>query len=169
LSEVVRAKEDSNEVQLEVLESDKQVLFGIGDTVLSSRLIEGDYPDFEKIIPKNPVVTVLVDKEEFLRAIKLASVFARDAANVVRLKILKDKIKVSSQSSQSGSQEADVDAKIDGETLDVAFNYKFVEDFIHAVSGEEIKMEFTDAQKAVLFSDTSDQNFLHLIMPVRIQ
>lgn len=176
LSEVLRVDE-SSEFLFEVSDADKQVLFEMGDTVISSRLIEGDYPDFEKIIPKNSTTTVLLDKEEFLRAVKLASVFARESANVIKIKIQKDKIKVTAESSQSGSQEAEVDAKIErSETLseaegslNVAFNYKFVEDFLHSVVGEEVKMELTDNQKAVLFTDTSDTNYLHLIMPVRVQ
>lgn len=169
LSEILRAGEGVNEFLFNISQSDKQVLFEIGDTVISSRLIEGDYPDFEKIIPKKGNVEILLDKEELLRAVKLASVFARESANVVKIKVLKDKIKVFAESSQSGSQEAEVDAKVVGEEVEVAFNYKFIEDFLHSVSGEEVKMEFTDNQKAALFTDTSDSNYLHLIMPVRVQ
>ena len=174
LSEVLRIGEGGQDLQFEVSEKEKQVLFEISDTVISSRLIEGDYPDYEKIIPKKGLVEVLVDKEELLRAVKLASVFARSAGNVIKIKVEQDKIKITAESSEAGSQEAEVDAKIGGdpelvEGLNVAFNYKFVEDFLHSASGEEIKMEITDSQKAALFTDTSDNNYLHLIMPVRVQ
>lgn len=169
LSEISKLGEGSNDVDFEIKDVDKQVIFSVGETVVSSRLIEGEYPDYEKIIPKGGGTVVLIDREEFLRSIKLASVFARESANVVRIKVEKAGILVVAQSSQSGNQETSVDAKVTGEPLEIAFNYKFIEDFLHSIKGEEVKMEFIDGQKAALFTDTSDKNYLHLIMPVRVQ
>jgi len=171
LGEVGRSLEEVSEVQLEIQEKEKQVIFGLGDVILTSRLLEGDYPDFEKIIPKSSSITARLDKEDFLRAVKLASIFAREAANIVKLKLSRDSIKVLAESSSSGSQETDVEAKIEGEVkgFEIAFNYHFLEDFLHSVAGEEVKMEFTTTDKAGVFTDTSDPNYLHLIMPVRVQ
>lgn len=171
LGEIGRSLEESTEVQLEIQEKEKQVIFGLGDVILSSRLLEGDYPDFEKIIPKSSLITVRLDKEELLRAVKLASIFARETANIVKLKLLKDSIKVLAESSASGSQEMSVDAKIEGETKDfeISFNFRFLEEFLHSVTGDEVEMKFTTVDKAGIFTDTSDTNYLHLIMPVRVQ
>jgi DNA polymerase-3 subunit beta len=170
LSEVGRAEGDEN-IYLELIEKEKQAIFGVGDVVLSSRILEGDYPDFEKIIPKTSIYKVTLDKEEFLRSIKLSAPFARDNANIVKFKLLKDGVKVSAESSQGGNQETKVDAKLEGggEDFEIAFNYKFVEDFIQSVAGEEIQMEFSTLDKAGVFTDPSDPDFLHLIMPVRVQ
>ena len=171
LSEVARSN-DGNEADIlfSLQEKDKQIIFGIGETVLTSRLLEGDYPDFEKIIPKNPPIKILVDKEEFLRAVKLASIFARDAANVVKIIVLKENLKIVAESGQSGSQETKVDAKVEGITPDfeISFNFRFLEEFIHSVNGEEVKMEFSTTTAAGIFTDSSDSNYLHLIMPVRV-
>lgn len=173
LSELSRSGE-GDEVLMEVKEKEKQIVFGIGDTVLASRLLEGEYPDFEKIIPKKAGVEILVDKEEFARAVKLSSVFARDGANIVKIKILKESLKISAESGNSGSQEAKVDAKITAASPELAegeisFNFRFLEDFIHSVGGEEIKMEFSGPNAPGLFTDTSDASYLHLIMPVKTQ
>ena len=176
LGELSRSLEEEMEVQLEIQEKEKQVIFGFGETILSSRLLEGDYPDFEKIIPKNSLITVRADKEELLRAVKLASIFAREAANVVKIKLLKDEIKVLAESGTSGSQEMNVEAKIESEVpetssgkFEISFNYRFLEEFLHSVSGEEVKMEFTTTDKAGVFTDSSDPDYLHLIMPVKVQ
>jgi DNA polymerase-3 subunit beta len=175
LSELSRLGTEEGEIDFCLLEKEKQVVFGTEEAVLSSRLLEGEYPDFEKIIPKGSTLKVLVDKEEFERAVKLASVFARDAANVVKIKVLKDGIKVSSESGQSGSQETKVDAKVEAssggsaDSFEIAFNYHFLEDFLHSVKGEEVKMEFTTPDKAGVFTDSGDKNYLHLIMPVKVQ
>jgi len=174
LAELGRSLDEVSEVQLEIQEKEKQVIFGLGDVVLSSRLLEGDYPDFEKIIPKESLITVRLDKEDFLRAVKLASIFAREAANIVKLKLSKDSIKVLAESNTSGSQETQVEAKVTAEGSELAkweisFNFRFLEEFLHSMKGDEVEMKFTTTDKAGVFIDSSDPEYLHLIMPVRVQ
>ena len=169
LLEVSRVGEENENIFLGVKEKEKQIVFGLDNLILSSRVLEGEFPDFEKIIPKNSSIKVRVDKEEFLRAVKLSSVFARDSANIVKIKIMKDSIKLSAESSQVGNQETTLDAKVEGEGVEISFNYKFLEDFLRAVVGEEVVMEFNNASSPGVFTDPKDPNFLHLIMPVKIQ
>ncbi len=175
LNEIGRLGEEDENVLFDFQEKEKQIIFGNNNVVLTSRLLEGEYPDFEKIIPKSSTIKVLVDKEELLRAVKLASIFAKDAANIVKLEIIKDGVKISAESGNSGSQETKVDAKVEGSELDsgskkfeIAFNYKFIEDFLHSVPGEEIKMEFSTTMAAGVFTDSKDSSYLHLIMPVKV-
>lgn len=174
LGEIGRGVFESDDISFDLQEGDKQVLFGLGDTILTSRLLEGEYPDFEKIIPKQSNIKITLDKEEFLRAVKLASIFARESANVIKIKALKDSIKVLAESGQAGSQETKVDAKIEAvgsnieSGFEISFNFRYLEDFVHSVSGEEIKMEFIDSTSAGVFRDTSDPNYLHLIMPIKV-
>lgn len=170
LSELSRINE-GEEILFEREDKEKQVVFATDDTVLSSRLLEGEYPDFAKIIPKSSLLKISVDKEDFLRAVKLASIFAREAANIVKIRTLKDGIKISAESSSSGSQETEVEARLEGETekFEIAFNFHYLEDFLHSVRGEEVLMEFTTPDKAGVFKDASDSSYLHLIMPVKIQ
>ncbi len=174
LNEVSRLAEGDGEILFASQEKEKQVVFGNSSIVLTSRLLEGDYPDFEKIIPKNPSITVKTDKEELLRSVKLASVFARESANVVKMRILKDGIEIMAESGQSGSQKTKVDAKTESESsnlesgFEITFNYRFLEDFLHSAIGDEVKMEFSTTTAAGVFTDTSDSKYLHLIMPVKV-
>ncbi len=172
LGELARGVFEDEEILFALKDKEKQAIFEIGDTVLTSRLLEGDYPDYDKIIPKTSNIKVLLDKEELLRAVKLASIFARESANVVKIKVLKESIKISAESGQAGSQETKVDAKIEGSTpidgFEIAFNFRYLEDFLHSVVGEEIKMEFSGVASPGVFTDSTDQNYLHLIMPVKI-
>ncbi len=171
LSEIGRGVFNVDNIFLELNDKEKQVLFGLGDSIISSRLIEGEYPDFEKIIPKETSINIAVDKEEFLRAVKLASIFARESANVVKIKALKDSIKVTGESGQAGSQDTKVDAKVEKNSKDdfeISFNYRYLEDFIQSVSGDEIIMGFNNSTSAGVFKDSSDLNYLHLIMPVKV-
>lgn len=175
LSELARSADFEGDILLDLKDKEKQVVFGLGDITLATRLLEGDFPDFEKIIPKKAGCEILVDKEELLRAVKLASIFARDAANIVKIKVLKESLKITAESGSSGSQETKVDAKIEvtsseiTEGFEIAFNYRFLEEFLHSVSGEEVKMEFSGVNAPGVFTDTKDSSYLHLIMPVRVQ
>lgn len=167
LSEITRLSKE--EILFSYKKSDNQVLFGIGDSVVSSRVLEGSFPDFDKIIPKSSNTKILLDKEELLRAVKLASIFARDSANVVKLEVKKGVLSLSSESHTSGSQKGGVDAKVEGEDIEIAFNYRFLEDYLNSVKGDEVKIEFSGSNAPGVFTDTEDSDYLHLIMPVRIQ
>ena len=157
--------------------SDNQILFNLQEMILTSRIIEGDFPDYEKIIPKDSRLKVKVDKSDLLRAVKLASVFARESANVIKVKVKKASVFVSAESSHSGSQETELDARVedeaetlkDGEDYVIAFNYKFLEDFLGSCEGESVQINLSDANSPALFLDEEDKSFIHIIMPVRLQ
>jgi DNA polymerase-3 subunit beta len=170
LMEVLRLAGEE-EILFEAKPSDGQCVFAIDSTILSSRVLEGEFPDFEKIIPKETNLKINLDKEELLRAVKLSSVFARDSANIVEIKVLKETVELSAESQLAGSQETQVEAKVEGSGKDfeISFNYRFLEEFLHAAKGEEVQMEFSTSSAPGVFIDPKDPSFLHLIMPVRIQ
>lgn len=171
LGELSRLSEEEGSIAFGFKEKENQAVFGVGETVLSTRILEGEFPDFEKIIPKNSAYKISLDKEEFLRAVKLASVFARESANIVRLRVESGSVEISAESSQSGSQKTKVDAKVEGSKgeFEIAFNYRFLEEFLHSATGEEVAVELSDEASPGVFLDTKDNNYLHLIMPVKIQ
>lgn len=171
LTEAIRIPSEGN-ISFGYKKNDNIVLFGFPNATLSSRVIEGEFPDFERIIPKTSTIKVELDKEEFLRSTKLASIFARDSANVVKLKINKKNIEVLSESQQYGKQKGILDAKVEGETGDkfvIAFNFRFIEEYLISVEGDSVKMEFSDPNSPTLFIDPKAANYLHIIMPIRLQ
>ncbi|KKR11276.1 MAG: polymerase III subunit beta protein [Candidatus Woesebacteria bacterium GW2011_GWA1_39_21] len=177
LSELIRIAKEQK-IVLDYKKDEKQIVFQVGEAVLSSRVIEGEFPDFEKIIPQTYKLKLDVDRNELSQAIKLASVFARDAANVVKFIISEKTFKLNAESSQSGDQENSLDVKIeskDSQLFDekgefvIAFNCKYVEDYLNCVEGENIEIKFNDVNSPGVFLDTSDEKLLHLIMPVRLQ
>jgi DNA polymerase-3 subunit beta len=169
LLEIAKLSGEEEEFYFSSKTNEHQVSFGFADTVLSSRLLEGDFPNYEKIIPKDTLTKVNVDKEEFLRVVKLSSVFAKDSANIIKVLVKKDSIVVSAESSQSGSQKTELDAKVEGKELEIAFNFRFVEDLLHAIKGESVNIAFSNSNAPGVFTDPQDDSFIHLIMPVRIQ
>ena len=169
LSEFIKTQSEKENIFFEYKKEENQVIVLIDDTVLSTRVLEGEYPDYEKIVPKTSSIKINVDKDELLRAVKLASVFARDSANIVKIEAGKDNLTLSAESQSSGSQKTKIDAKVEGGSLEIAFNFRFLEEFIHSIKGEEVQMKFSNSNSPGIFSDPSDKEYLHLIMPVKIQ
>lgn len=171
LSELVRMIED-NDVSFLLKDKDNQAVFSFDNTVLATRTLEGEFPNFEKIIPKKSLYKIFVDKEELLRSVKLASVFARESSNTIKISLLKSKVSVAAESQQVGQQKNEIDAKIEGapgKDFEIAFNFRFLEEFLNSVDGEEVSMSFSNTDSPGIFKDTKDPDFLHLIMPVRLQ
>lgn len=168
IKEALLIKEDGG-VRLNVSEKNNQVLFFKGDTVLVSRLIEAEYPEYQKIIPTEFITKTEVNKEELLKAIKIASVFARETANIVKLTIEKDKIIVSANSPSVGQDSADVEAKTTGETNEIAFNAKYLLDILSTITEENVIFEMNNPLKPGVFRLKENKLFLHLIMPIRVQ
>lgn len=170
LMELAKIGSEGESISFEVKEADNQIVFGIGEAMfLTSRLIEGEFPNFEKIIPKSSNTTVLIDKESLLQAIKVASVFAREAGNIIKIKVVKEGLEVRAESSSTGREKYFVEAKVEGEPLEISYNYRFIEEFLNAIKGNEVKIEFVDSNAPGVFYDTVDSNFLHLIMPVKVE
>jgi len=175
-SELGRISKDSD-VKMSYLEDEKQVVFGMDKAVLSTRVIEGNFPDFEKIIPKSSSLILNVSKEDLLRSVKLASVFAREASNVLKFVISENTFKLFAESSQSGMQESVVAASIKMENtvelnekkeFEIAFNYRFVEEFLNSIEGDNVEIGLSNPSAPGIFTDPEEKNFLHLIMPVKI-
>lgn len=169
LEEVIRLTKDEKEVGMRHSDKEKVVAFSSGDTTLYSRLIEGDFPPFEKVIPSERKTKIIVDKEEFLRNTRIVSVFAREVSNIVLLRVNKKGIVLSPKTDTEGQNSTLQDAEVEGEEQNVAFNFKFVLDFLSHTEGKKVVIEILRPDAPVVFKIDGDKNFLHVIMPVRIQ
>ncbi len=171
LSEVVKTSQeekDVKEVSLTQTE-DKQLLLVVGDTSVTTRLIDGEYPSFEKIIPPSFTTRILFEKDQFTRAVKSAAIFARDNSNIVRLTTENQRVVVSANTPQVGENRVLVDAKVDGDGGAIAFNCRYLLDFLNNFTAPEFLFEMTGSLNPGVFKPVKDESFLHVIMPVRVQ
>lgn len=151
------------------LTDDGQILFSVGDAEVYTRRIDGEYPPVEKIIPKNWTTRATVDREALAQAVKSAAVFARDNANIVRFTIQKDGVVVSANAPSVGENNIDVEATIEGEGGEIAFNSRFLLEYFSAITSDQISFETTGSLNPGAFRPVGDDSFLHIIMPVRVQ
>lgn len=155
-------------VELATSSDQNQVVFNLGSTLLSSRLIEGQFPSWEKIIPTQIATRLIVDKEEILKGVKLAAVFARGETNIVVLTLGKSGMKIESSAKEVGSQQNEVETEISGDELQIAFNSKFLLDAISNCPSSQIMVEFSGPLSASLIKPVGVEGLEYIIMPVRI-
>lgn len=167
LQEIIRQAADDLIFQFK--NEENQLIVKIGESYLSTRLIDGNFPDFEKIIPTSSSTKVTISKNDLLKAVKLSSVFARESSDLLKIKVEESTIEITSEGTKTGRQKSRIDALIIGPSLEISFNYKFIEDFLNVVEGESVEINLNDPTSPAIFIDPKDPDFLHLIMPVRVQ
>jgi len=174
LIEVSRVLEEEKEKKEKILKmgftkEQNQVVFVFPEIELFSRVIEGTFPDYQKIIPNSFTTKLILDREIFSREVKVVSIFARDSANIIKFKIQKDLLEMSANSPQIGENKSSLEIKQEGEEGEIAFNFRFLQGFLSAVNVQEISLEINGPLNPGVFRGAGDDSFLHIIMPVRLQ
>lgn len=166
----IKSEDFSNENKnLNIYISDNQILFTVGNVELISRLIDGQYPDYKQIIPINSKTTVVINKSELIRAVKTSSIFSKTGINDVNIDLPanKNKMIISSTSSQTGENVVELDAQVEGDDNGVVLNYKFLLDGINNINDESIKIKIVNSNTPCLLSSVKEDDYLYVIMPIK--
>ncbi|OGH19732.1 MAG: DNA polymerase III subunit beta [Candidatus Levybacteria bacterium RIFCSPHIGHO2_02_FULL_37_13] len=169
IRELLVLSKGADRVSVYASKENNQIVFYQGDTTLVGRLIEGEFPLFEKIIPKDFSTKTIFDKEALRKAVKACYVFARSSANIIKLSIQKEKIIVHVNSPQVGENTVEVEAQTSGEENEIAFNGRYLLDLFSNIEEESMVFEMTGPLNPGVFKIKGDDTFLHLIMPIRVQ
>ncbi len=170
LREMVVIKSDGKTpIKIYASEKSNQVVFEQEDVLVVGRLIEAAFPSYEKIIPQDVVTKVFFDREEMGKAVKMCAIFARESANIVRFSVKQGSITVTANAPQTGDNTVEVEAKVDGDNNEIAFNVRYLLDLFANMTDEEMILEMTTPTSPGVFKIKGDPTFLHLIMPIRVQ
>jgi len=169
LREVLRESKDHKEIGFTFSEKEQIVRFTMGQKELYSRLIDGEFPPYERVIPDEKRTTVTLNKDELLRNTKIISIFARDYSNVIMYDFSEKGLLLAPKKEANAENTTMQDIEMVGEPVRVAFNFRYMLDFLNNVSSEEIVIELLRSDTPTLFKIKGDDSFFHIIMPVRIQ
>jgi DNA polymerase-3 subunit beta len=177
LMELARVSADQEQpIDLVIAPSRRQILFRLQDIELVSQLIEGEFPDYNRIIPKGHTTRSVLDTANLLKAVRISHLFARDSANIVKLEItpsgdelMNGRVTLVATSAELGDNVADIDASIDGGPIEIAFNAKYLIDVLSVVDSPQIVLETNTSSSPGVFRPMGDENFTHVIMPMHIQ
>ncbi|CAI9394341.1 DNA polymerase III subunit beta [Niallia sp. Sow4_A1] len=169
LNELNRILDDHDE-PVEILVTENQILFKTKHILFFSRLLEGNYPDTNRLIPTESKTDIIVNSKEFLQSIDRASLLAREGRNnVVKFSTMGENvIEISSFTPEIGKViEELVSESVSGEELKISFSAKFMMDALKVLEGSEVKISFTGAMRPFVIHPTNDDSTLQLILPVR--
>lgn len=171
LEEISRliGEEESDNIKIATSDDQNQIIFKFGNTQVSSRLIEGQFPAWEKIIPAEAKARLVVERAEILKAVKLASVFTRNEANVVKLQNpASGGLVLTSEAKEVGSQKKEIEATVEGEEMQIAFNTKFLMDVLSVISTSQVIIELSGSLSAALIKPMGEEGLQYIIMPVNL-
>jgi DNA polymerase-3 subunit beta len=175
LQELARVSAEEDEpIRMTIAPNRSQVYFQMTDIDLISQLVEGNFPDYKQIIPKSYATHTVVDAAELLKAVKIASFFARDAANVVRLRItpgdegMGGRVTVMATSTELGDNVTEIDGAVEGEPIEIAFNAKYLAEVLGVVNTPQVVLETSSPSSPGVLRPVGDEDFVHVIMPMHI-
>jgi len=165
------AKSDSAEGEASVVGlsiGEHDVTFSAGDVKVSTRLLDGTYPDYRQLIPAEYPNRLHVGKDSLLDALRRVRLLVRDNTTPVRLSMRHGGVDLTVVSQEVGDASETVDADFEGEDLTIAFNPTYLIDGVEAVAGDEVLLETVDATKPATVRAAEETDFRYLLMPVRV-
>lgn len=175
LQDVARVVGDQEEpVEIAITDNRSQVLFHLANTDIVSQLIDGNFPDFNQIVPKSYATRTIMNTSELQSAVKAASVFAREASNIVRLNISSGndmgggKVVIAAQSAETGDNVGEIDATVDGDPIEIAFNARFLADVLGILNTAQVALETSTSASPGVVKPVGRDDFTHVIMPMHI-
>ncbi|MGH7776365.1 MAG: DNA polymerase III subunit beta [Candidatus Dormibacterales bacterium] len=161
-------KGEAGELEVVVAQARNQVFFKAGTSEVTSRLIDGAYPNYTQVIPKNSSTSIKAPIAELSQTLKAVSLFARDSANVVRLKAGDGSISLSATTNEVGDSRADVAADVEGSEIQIAFNARYLLDSLTALGGERAELQLDGPLSPGVIKVPGSDDYLYVIMPVRV-
>lgn len=164
VQELGRALGDQGDVLLGLKEN--QLQFKIGDTVVTSRLIEGEFPNYEQVIPKKTKENVWINTRDFLSAARRASIFTNQESQSVRIELNKNRMVISKTTPDVGEVREELEAEYGGGEFSIGFNPNFLIDALKNIEDEKIQFGLTDPEKPGMIK--SQEDYTYIVLPMQI-
>ena len=176
LQEINRIIVDQDEpIVFSVTPSKNQAMFKLSNVEIVTQLVQGTFPNYSQLIPESSSTKTEVSVEEFQRAAKTASVFARDGSGILRLHLNSssnenpEKLLILSRSEEIGENESQIEAKVDGEDAKIAFNSKYLTDVLSVIKENKVIIETTSPSSPGVIRPLGQENYTHVVMPMFVQ
>jgi len=143
-----------------------QILFDGGDAQVISRLIEGQYPDYQQIVPKNFSTQATIDKAELLNIIRAASVFSSKTNNI-KVSLGEGLVEVLSQDPDLGENKSQIKAETKGKKVEISFNYRYLLEGLANIGTKQVFLGMNSDSNPAVFRPIGDESYIYLVMPIK--
>ena len=148
--------------------SETKIRFAFDEVVLTSKLIDGTFPDYNRVIPAGNDKVLEIESERFSRAVDLVSTVSTEKTRSVKLSLSKGQLVISANSPDNASADEQLDVDYDAQDIQIGFNSRYLLDVTSQVDGEHIRFSMADAASPTLVHDTGDAEALYVLMPMRV-
>lgn len=147
----------------------KKIVITIDRTKIITRLMQGQFPKYNQLIPQTFPKEAVIDKFNLISALERVAIMVNEKNSIVKFEFEDNQLKLSGDSPEAGNSQDIIDIKYSGEPLTIAFNYKFILEFLKIVESEEISVKLNSSLSATVFAPCSDEDYIYLVMPVQLR
>ena len=165
--ELYKLLTDINENIIINLDPNK-IIFYINKTILISKLIDGNFPDYQRVIPKNNNNIVTVDRQKFSEAVDRVSTITSEKSRAIKFRILNNLVNMTSSDPENGTATEDINVQYEGAEIEIGFNSKYILEMINQLDEEKLILEFNDSMSPLIVKDSSKNNLIYVLMPMRV-
>ena len=159
---------DEVEGSVEVSLSATKVRFGLGSAVLTSKLIDGTFPDYNRVIPTGNDKLLKLDPKSFMAGVDRVATIASEKTRAVKMSVERDKITLSVTSPENGLAVEEIAADYGSDSLEIGFNARYLMDILHEIEGDTVEVHLADAAAPTLLRESDKSNALYVLMPMRV-
>ncbi len=167
IGEIRKLLDDTSVENVTISMSDNKVRFTLEEVTLTSKLIDGTYPDYERVIPTGNDKSLEMSVKALATAVDRVSVVA-ERTRAIKMITGKNHVSITTSSPELGSAQEEVEAAYDGEVLEIGYNFRYLLDILAEITGETVKISFADASSPSVIHDTSDNSAVFVLMPMRV-
>ena len=169
LGELGRAlKGEGSQLEIIISKARNQVFFRAGSAEVNSRLIDGNYPNYSQVVPTKSSTVVSASTTDMIQTVRAVSLFAKDSANVIRIKTGNGGLVLSATTNEVGDSQAEVDAGLEGTDIQIAFNARYVLDALNVLEADKVELLFNGPLSPGLIRPPGEEDYVYVIMPVRV-
>jgi DNA polymerase-3 subunit beta len=165
LNIITRRAGDEGVITISV--TDKMIFVQFGSYKLSSVLIEGQFPNYRRVIPESQTSSFTVNRLEMLDALRRVSLLVEQKSHRVYLGVSSGTVAVYCEDSDIGNASEDIPCQYEGEKVSIALNYRYLEEPFKAIDDDEVKISFTEPTKAITITPVPEKDFFHIVMPMQ--
>ncbi len=159
----------SDEGLLSIAVGDKNIFFRFGNYEFSSVLIEGQFPNYNRVIPESQAYSFEVETKDLLEALKRVSLLVEQKSRRIYIAASPGTLTISSQETEIGAAREEIPCKYDGAEITIALNYLYLEEPVKVIGSDRVKIEFTEAMKAITVKAEPEKDFFHIVMPMQME
>jgi len=148
--------------------SESRIRFAFDDAVMNSKLIDGTFPDYERVIPADNDKILEIDRKSFSQAVDRVSAVSSEKSRAVKMKVQNGQICLSASSPESGSAVEELEAVYEGVELEIGFNARYLLDILHQIEGDAARFGMMDAASPTVVRDVADASSVYVLMPMRV-